>query len=105
MPNKQIITGQHVPPKQVEHSKELRREMTPAESKLWQRLRAGRLLVVEVDGGVHLEQVGYDRERDAHFRDRGLKVLRFTNTHVNQQIEAVLMSILEACQEAGGESS
>ena len=100
--------------------------MTPAELKLWQRLRAGRLegfhfrrqqiidrfivdfychqadLVVEVDGSVHLNQKDYDDQRDLHLQQRGLGVLRFTNTDVNTNLEGVLDAILEACQQATG---
>jgi very-short-patch-repair endonuclease len=130
MPIKKIITGQHISQEQFERSKELRRKMTPAEKKLWQRLRAGRLedfhfrrqqvvhrfivdfychqanLVVEVDGGVHLEQTEYDRERDSYLKARGLCVLRFTNQQVNQNLEGVLTEILGACQriEHGGDA-
>ena len=126
MPNKKIITRQRVPIELVQRAQELRRQITPAESKLWQRLRASRLegyhfrrqqvieryivdfychqvgLVVEVEGGVHLEQGEYDRERDEALVNLGLKVLRFTNTEVNRQIEAVLGAILEACGGGGG---
>jgi very-short-patch-repair endonuclease len=97
--------------------------MTPAEERLWQHLRAGRLagfhfrrqqvidryivdfycyqadLVVEVDGDVHQDQVEYDHERDLYLQGRGLKVLRFTNTDVNGNLESVLARILEICQE------
>jgi very-short-patch-repair endonuclease len=127
MPDKKIITGQHVSTEQFGRSKDLRREMTPTEARLWQRLRANRLegfhfrrqqvidrfivdfychqadLVVEVDGGVHLDQEEYDRERDLCLQERGLKVLRFTNTQVNNNLEDVLSLILEACQQVRGE--
>jgi len=43
MNKKNIITGQKVSPEKLERAKELRREMTPAERRLWQRLRANRL--------------------------------------------------------------
>ena len=96
-------------------------EMTPAESRLWQRLRAGHLegfhfrrqqiigkfivdfychqadLVVEVDGGVHLDQGDYDQQRDEILKLNGLTVLRVTNQDVNQNLEGVLTLILEAC--------
>jgi len=88
MPLKQIVTGQLISPKMRERSNELRHAMTPSEQRLWQHLRADRLegyhfrrqqvisryivdffclqakLVIEVDGGIHLEQQAYDRERD-----------------------------------------
>jgi len=104
----------------------MRRNMTPAEQKLWQRLRASRLegfhfrrqqvidgyivdfychatsLVVEVDGSVHLQQEKYDRERDEYLAGRGLRVLRFFNSDVDKDIDAVLTVILEACRSRRG---
>lgn len=73
-------------PKTMHRAGELRRNQTPAEAKLWAYLRAHRLegvgfrrqhaigpyitdfcaprrkLVIEVDGGQHLDQTEYDRE-------------------------------------------
>src|SRR5512138_3976098 len=101
MPEKGIITQQIIHPNKLERAKEFRKDMTPAEEKLWQRLRANRLegwhfrrqqviepyivdfychqagLVVEVDGSSHLDQVEYDRERDVALQERGLRVMRF----------------------------
>lgn len=126
MPNKRLITGQHISPQMRVRAKQLRREMTPAERKLWQRLRANRLegfhfrrqqiidgyivdfychavgLVIEIDGGIHLEQEAYDRERDAHLTRRGLNVLRFFNTEVEREMDSVLAMILHACQTGRG---
>jgi len=124
MPHKQIITGQDVKTEQLERAQHMRRKMTPAEVRLWQRLHAGRLngyhfrrqqvigrfivdfychqadLVVEVDGSVHLSQVEYDQARDRSLQERGLSVLRFTNQDVESNLEAVLAEILEACRAA-----
>ena len=121
MPNKPIITGQRVTQEMYQRSRQLRKEMTPAEKKLWQRLRASRLegfhfrrqqviarfivdfychqaaLVVELDGGVHLDQGDYDRERDNALASLGLQVMRFTNTEVHNNLEGVLFLILDAC--------
>src|SRR5688572_8961688 len=71
------------------HTKQLHRNMTPAEVKLWTRLRVHRLdgihfrnqhaigkyvvdfcaprrkLIIELDGSQHMEQEGYDQERTA----------------------------------------
>src|ERR1044072_8186810 len=87
-------------------AKQLHRNMTPAELKLWARLRAHRLngvhfrnqhaignyvvdfcsprnkLIIEVDGSQHLEQVEYDRERTKFLELRGYKVIRFWNHQV-----------------------
>ena len=115
-----IVTGVHAPVKR-ERARAMRREMTTAEETLWQRLRAGRLggfhfrrqqvidgfiadfychaagLVVEVDGGAHDHRVAYDAERDAVIASRGLRVLRFTNEQVTQQMGDVLAALLDAC--------
>ena len=77
--------------------------MTPAEWSFWNRVRAGRCLgikwrrqhpigpfvadfycralalVVELDGQVHACTVERDRERDAYFAHRGLRVVRIEN--------------------------
>lgn len=123
MPKSKIITGQHISPELKSRARVLRRNMTPAEEKLWQQLRAGRLegfhfrrqqiidrfivdfychavdIVVEVDGSVHLDQQEYDQERDIYLTDLGLTVLRFTNNDINQNLETVLATILQACQQ------
>ena len=116
-----IVVGQSVDPTKVARAKELRREMTAAEGRLWQRLRRNQLgglhfrrqqvidgfivdfychskgVVVEVDGGIHQQQHGYDAERNRVMFARGLQVLRFTNDQVACEIEAVLQRIAAAC--------
>ena len=122
MPVRQIVIGQQVSQEMLERAKTLRKEMTLAESLLWQRLRAGRLegihfrrqqvigryivdfychqagVVVEVDGGIHQEQADYDQEREAYFHQQGLVVLRFNNWEVEHQLDIVLEVILDACR-------
>jgi very-short-patch-repair endonuclease len=55
-------------------------------------------LVVEIDGGGHaLERKSErDRERDRTLEREGIRVLRFWNTDVLQNLEGVLESILTA---------
>ncbi len=77
MGKKNIVTGQRVKKEKLERAKELRRNMTPAERRLWNELRANRLggwhfrrqqiidgfivdfychkagLIIEVDGPIH----------------------------------------------------
>ena len=120
MPNKPLVTGQHISPELKARAKELRQEMTPAETQLWQRLRANRLegfhfrrqqiigsyivdfychsvgLVIEVDGGIHLAQQAEDHQRDLFLQNLGLTVLRFTNAQVEHEMDTVLSTILEA---------
>jgi very-short-patch-repair endonuclease len=107
-------------PKVFAHAKELRREMTPTEVKLWARLRAHRLkgvhfrpqhaignyvvdfcaprkkLIVELDGSQHLEQMEYDAERTEYLKSKGYEVLRFWNNDVLNNMDAVLSVIWEA---------
>ncbi len=109
-----IITGQRVPRDKLDRAKGLRREMTAAEARLWQHVRANRLgglrfrrqqiiagfivdfycealrLVVEIDGPVHDDQTADDRERERVLARRGLTVLRFTNDAVMHNLPAVL---------------
>ncbi len=91
-----------------EHAKELRKEMTPEERKLWYKFLkaqpwhirrqvvfgnyiadfycAKHKTIIEVDGGQHYEDRGkeYDKVRDEYFASIGIKVLRYTNLQVNQ---------------------
>lgn len=128
MPEKSIITGQHITNNKAQRARELRRDMTPAERLLWARLRANRLqgfhfrrqqiiepyivdffchqagLIIEVDGDVHAGQQDYDRLREEQLQAHGLRVLRFTNREVVNQLDEVLHTILTACsQTAAGE--
>lgn len=94
--------------------------MTDAERKLWYHLRGGRLggfrfrrqhpippyvldfycyaakLVVELDGGQHIEEA--DAARTRALEARGLRVIRFWNNDVLSNTEAVLEAILSALQ-------
>ena len=105
------------------HAKELRREMTPPERKLWMRLRAHRMkgvhfrsqhaignyvvdfcaprkkLIIELDGSQHLEQTEYDAERTVFLQSKGYKILRFWNNDVSNNMDAVLSIIWEALPE------
>jgi very-short-patch-repair endonuclease len=111
-----IVFGPSTPEKR-EFAQQLRREQTPAELLLWERLRAGRLaalyfrrqqvidgfivdfychtagLVVECDGEIHQAQIDYDTERDQMLTARGLHVLRFGNPQVLEAIETVIAQI------------
>ena len=116
-----IVTGQRVDPAKLLRAKELRRQMTPAERRLWNCLRANRLgglqfrrqqvidgfivdfychaagVVVEVDGSVHEDQADYDAERDRILTARGLRIIRFTNEQVNRSLADVLRRIEASC--------
>ncbi|MGH2524959.1 MAG: endonuclease domain-containing protein [Anaerolineales bacterium] len=105
-------------------ARQLRREMTPAERKLWQRLRRGQLdgarfrkqhpvgrfildffcarskLVIEIDGDTHVTQMEYDAERTQWLSEqKDYRVIRFTNDEVHHNLVAVLERIREALRE------
>lgn len=102
-----------------QNSRALRSGMTDAEQKLWYRLRRKQIngwqfyrqkpigayivdfycpaarLVIELDGGQHLEpqHQAADRQRDAYLANLGLLVLRFDNRQVLLEIDAVVETI------------
>jgi very-short-patch-repair endonuclease len=123
MSPKNVVIGQKVTQEKISRAKELRRELTPAERKLWTRLRANRLagfhfrrqqiiepyivdfychqvaLIIEVDGDIHAGQEAYDRTRAQELQKRGFRVIRFTNHEVMNDLDGVLGKIYQVCQE------
>ncbi len=96
--------------------KQLRRESTPQEVILWSRLRRKQLgfkfkrqhsigryiadfyccegkLIIEVDGSQHMERKEYDADRTLYFESLGLRVIRFWNNEVNNDLPAVIAEI------------
>ncbi len=109
-----IVLGQRVTEEKRTLAEQMRRAMTPAEARLWERLRRSQLgvnfrrqqvidgfiadfychaaaLVVEVDGPIHEPE--YDAERDRILAAHCLTILRFTNEEVLRQIGQVLYQI------------
>ena len=108
-------------------ARELRRKMTPQERKLWQRLRSKQLygikfrrqhpidrfildffcyeynLAIEIDGDSHYQpdQQAYDQARAEWLAGYGIRVIRFTNRDVDNNIEGVLEEIVRACGVGG----
>jgi len=104
-------------PKTLGKVRRLRQNLTDAERKLWFEPRDRRLsgykfvrqepigpyiadfvcrerqLVVEVDGGRHVESMR-DAARDQFLRNEGYRILRLWNTDVLQNREGVLLAIL-----------
>jgi very-short-patch-repair endonuclease len=102
-------------------AKELRRNKTPEEERLWSRLRNHQLdgigfrqqhavgdtivdfcaprkkLVIELDGSQHLESMESDTKRTAFLESKGYKVIRFFNHEVNENIDDVMQKIRFAC--------
>ncbi|PZX47654.1 endonuclease domain-containing protein [Algoriphagus chordae] len=101
-------------------AKELRLRLTPAESVLWERIRANRLnnlhfrrqhpvykyildfychqyqFGIELDGEIHdqSDQKLRDLAREEDLRGLGIHILRFKNHFVMQETEEVLRLIL-----------
>jgi very-short-patch-repair endonuclease len=50
-------------------------------------------LAIEVDGGIHLNQVEYDNERTKYLESSGLTVLRFNNEDIENDINVVIEEI------------
>ena len=101
-----------------DRARQLRRDQTDVEGKLWSRLRARQLsgakfrrqypigafiadfccyerrLVIELDGGHHAELVDADQSRTDFFVSQGYRVLRFWNNEVIENIDGVLEQIV-----------
>ncbi len=62
-------------------------------------------LVVEVDGSQHLEpaRMDHDRRRTAFLESQGLRVLRFDNRQVLQELGGVMEAIYRAMAKEIGE--
>ena len=101
-------------------ARDLRKKQTEAEKKIWQHLRnreiAGhkfrrqhvigyyivdfvclsRKLIVEVDGGQHVETARYDAKRTEFLKSKGFAVIRFWNNDVLINTDAVIQKIYDA---------
>lgn len=116
MPVKNIIPGQKITKEKLQRARELRHDMTPAETMLWQELRANKLgvhfrrqqiiagfivdfychkaaLVVEVDGDIHDLQQEEDARREKALNDIGLRIVRFRNKEVLGNLSVVVSKI------------
>jgi adenine-specific DNA-methyltransferase len=102
------------------NARSLRTASTDAEAALWRHLRARRLgnlkfrrqfpisgyvadfvcleakLIVELDGGQHLETQARDAHRTAVLMKSGFRVLRFWDDDVLKDVQSVLEEILRA---------
>lgn len=102
-----------------ENSRSLRTNQTEAEKRLWFKLRRKQLngrqfyrqkplgkfivdfyapsvnLVIEIDGGQHFTEEGKEADyaRDQYFNERGVTVLRFTNSQVLKELDNVVEMI------------
>jgi len=104
--------------KYLERSRELRSNQAPAENLIWNRLKNRHLggnkfrrqfviepyivdficfdsnLIIELDGGQHMDAIDYDRKRDAFLRSKNYTIVRYWNNEVFDNIEGVLENIL-----------
>ncbi|CAN7588764.1 DUF559 domain-containing protein [Bosea sp. LjRoot90] len=113
-----------VRPAQRRRAKQLRKDMTGPEKKLWHDLKAHRTgsahfrkqvpigpyiadfachsakLIVEIDGDQHSvgQQQVSDLRRDAWFAEQGYHTLRFSNWQVLNEFESVVLTIAAAAQ-------
>src|SRR5687767_13306665 len=108
-------------PKTMNTAGQLRKVSTPAERKLWSRIRNDQLgvtfrrqhavggyipdfcspkakLIIEMDGSQHLDQYEYDEERTKYFEPIGYKVIRFWNNNVMNDMDSVIRAIIQAMQ-------
>jgi very-short-patch-repair endonuclease len=107
--------------KLIGFARQLRRNQTDAEKKIWRHLRSKQLnslnfrrqqpvgsyildfvcfeikLVVELDGSQHIEFMDKDVERDNWLRTQGFTVLRFWNNEVMGNLAGVLEVIHNFC--------
>ncbi len=106
-----------VQPGILETAKMLRNEMTYHEKLLWEKLKGKQIcgvrfrrqhpiyffiadfychkvrLVVEVDGEIHNGKINYDDGRSAEMERFGIKVIRFKNSEVENDIDKVINKI------------
>ena len=52
-------------------------------------------LIVEIDGGIHEKQKEYDRHRTEIINQLGIKIIRFNNEKVENELDAVLEELKE----------
>ena len=95
----------------------LRNNMTIPEKILWERLKGKNILglrfrrqhpidifiadfychearlVIEIDGEIHEEQIEYDDGREAEIEKYDIKVIRFTNDEIMNEMESVINKI------------
>jgi adenine-specific DNA-methyltransferase len=105
------------------NARQLRKNMTGAERALWKHIRLRQMtghkfrrqqpvgqyvvdfvclakrLIIELDGGQHSQQIAYDANRSAWLDSQGFRILRFWNTQVLKEIDAVKEEILKGLED------
>lgn len=106
-----------------ERARSFRKNMTDAEQRIWYFLRDRRLngykfvreqvigsfivdfvcrskkLIIELDGGQHIENADYDKKRSEFLQKKGYKILRIWNDEVFVNIDGILEAILNLLEE------
>jgi very-short-patch-repair endonuclease len=101
------------------YAQKIRKHMTNAEEILWEALRNRQCadmkfrrqvpmfwfvadflcfqykLIIEVDGSIHETQKEYDQERELELKERGYKMLRFTNDEVIHRLNDCIQKIIQ----------
>ena len=109
-------------PSPKSRARRLRKDQTPAESRLWYELRNRRFvgykfrrqhpvkpfiadfycheaaLVIEMDGESHLGRETYDRRRQDCWEAHGLKILRFYNNDIPANLDEMMECIFRECR-------
>ncbi len=108
----------------LQRARDLRHPLTPAERKVWARVRNNQLgfkirrqhiidrfipdfycaaakLAIEIDGDSHADpdQAEYDEARTEWLEARGVRVIRFSNHDVHENLDGVLAAIQRTCEE------
>ncbi len=109
-------------PKTMHNAGKLRKDPTPAERKLWSKIRNDQLgvnfrrqhaignfvpdfvciekkLILELDGSQHLEQQEYDEDRTKYLKSEGYRVIRFWNNDVMKNLDGVILAIIHAMED------
>ena len=105
-----------------EIARQLRQSSTPTEALLWSQLRARQVngrkwrrqqpigpfivdffcaelsTVIEIDGDVHAGREVEDRSRQLFLEARGLRVIRFNNDDVINNLDGVMSVVWEICR-------
>jgi very-short-patch-repair endonuclease len=115
--------------KTLKRARDLRKNMTEAEKRLWYLMRRHNLesklfrrqvpidhyivdfaclserLLIEIDGGQHASQIAQDERRTAWLEARGFRVMRFWNNDVLGNTQGVLEVIVRALEEQAAKRS
>lgn len=107
----------------LKQRKHLRQNLTNPEKIIWQKLRNRQIrgfkfrrqhnigkfivdfycdeikLIIEIDGDVHAFQEEQDKKRQIFLENRGMRIVRYTNYEVRDNLMGVLEDILKKCEE------